>query len=381
MNKKSILAILLVFCFVFGVMVVSGKAAHAVNALIVPSTENPDIQTAVNNASNGDTIMVMPGTYKGAYITKRLNIIGSDGAIINEGVDANGRDFFCAFVVRGAVNHAADGTSIKNFTINCNENNKGGIYFVGADNITLSDLTINNGSQCITDWMGSGWNITHNKITGLKSNGSFPWTFADSGLTCYYPTNLVGLDQMGVVIIGTTSWDDYTNPNQVVENNLIAFNEIDGTNPIEGYIPASRIGIILEAFGDAPMINNKAVNNKISISPVAAVFNGAFSLTDYSPLFGGSVILKNNQILGLNKFNIVGSSNIPPVLLYPGNFCDIEPNPYPDGPCSNVCYTPQEGYPNLAEYNTFNPSLSFPPHPAQAKGKGPVNKLLKKLIL
>ncbi|MFP3898155.1 MAG: nitrous oxide reductase family maturation protein NosD [Dehalococcoidia bacterium] len=126
------------------------------------------IQDAVDAASSGDTIMVAAGTYAGAIIGKQVSIVGDagGGSVISSGVLYKAS---ASLTTAFRLDAGADGTEIRNFTINCNAGSSFyfGVFGRGVDDVVVDGLTITDAVQGITNWGGSGWEITNNEMTGV----------------------------------------------------------------------------------------------------------------------------------------------------------------------------------------------------------------------
>lgn len=120
------------------------------------------IQAAVGEAVDGDTIIVAEGEYAGAIVNEDLMITGAAGgeSIITSGVPyKSGSTLETGF----RLDADADGAEIRNFTMN------GDFFFAvyarNADDVIVDSLTLDHMVQGITNWGGSGWEITNNVIT------------------------------------------------------------------------------------------------------------------------------------------------------------------------------------------------------------------------
>ena len=143
----------------------SGTAKAHGNILYVgPGKPYATIQDAVDDAMPGDKIIIGSGTFDGATIYKNVWITGSgESTVIDNGVDI-GTGTLAGLFIPEEIGHAADGSIIENLRIDCSENCGLGVYARDADNVTVSQLTINKTQQGITNRGGSGWKITRNKL-------------------------------------------------------------------------------------------------------------------------------------------------------------------------------------------------------------------------
>jgi hypothetical protein len=226
------------------------------------------IQEAVDAAAPGDTIMVMPGDYKGADINKPLEIIGSTDARITQGKHSHGSIFKSAFFV------GASDVKIQGFTIVCPDHStfgwgqlRGAVRIAGVSNATISNLNVIGKSMfCIVNY-GSGCKITHNTINDFMDCAGL------AGLPFNHPF------KMWNFAIYTSS--SVNNNNAISEDNLIAFNEIYGD--CTGYGGNIYKGIMLEA-GSALVPEKRLCNNKV-IKNMTYIFGGpncaGITLGDY----------------------------------------------------------------------------------------------------
>jgi hypothetical protein len=132
------------------------------------------IQHAVDTVLSGDTIMVAAGTYAGAVVNKQVMIVGAvgGGSVIGSGVCYNAG---CSPALTTAfrLDAGADGTEIRNFTIQCNAGISlyFGVFSRGVDDVTVDGLTVNDAVQGITNWGGSNWVVTNNAVTDTVAAG------------------------------------------------------------------------------------------------------------------------------------------------------------------------------------------------------------------
>jgi len=198
------------------------------------------IQLAIDSADveTGDTIMVGPGEHAGAIVTKAVEIMGEDGAVINSGPD------FYSWMAGFLFNDdSGSGAIISHLQF---EIVKFPIFSGGANDITVEHCTLLNPIQGISNWMGSRWQISHNEIIDLCT--------ADGG-------------GIGIFI------GDYMAIPEGVNDNLVSHNKITGTLFVDvgdggGY---NGTGIVLyadfrrDAEGAVGIENNRIVHNKISL--------------------------------------------------------------------------------------------------------------------
>lgn len=240
------------------------------------------IQEAINSPSvvTGDTILVAPGNYAGAFVTKAVEIKGTGGAVITSGpVHSSG-------LIQGfRILTGGDGATISHLRF---EVDLAIMNAESADDVTVTQNTFISPIQGISNWSGSRWNITHNKIIDLR-------TRCGGGI--------------GILVADFRGGD--------VFDNVVAHNKISGTlfvarDDCGGY---NGTGIVLFAdfrwnrLGAASIAWNRVVKNKVSLTlsdprlpgvgdPIDVV---AFELTeadDPEPL----VHVIHDNAIGFNDF-------------------------------------------------------------------------------
>jgi len=170
MNGKLILNALAVFLLILGIVTTTASAA----VITVDSNGGESytsIQEAVNNAQNGDTILVSPGVYKeNIKVDKEISIISKSGS----------EDQINRTYVLGAVSNDdvfsvnASNVTISGFYISGGPSSGGlsevGIYLYGADNCSLvnNTLAVNDVGIALNN---SQRNYINNNLVGLGSSG------------------------------------------------------------------------------------------------------------------------------------------------------------------------------------------------------------------
>lgn len=235
----------------------------------------PTIQAAVDSpdVAAGDLILVGPGNHYGALLTKSVEIRGEDGAVIDDGPPhpSGMTQGFRLFA-------GSQGTTISHLVF---EVDLAIINGESVNNVTVSHNRFLDANQAVTNWGGSGWDISHNDIVDLKT---------DCG------------GGIGVLI------GDYNANLDGVHDNLVAHNKVSGTLHVApddcgGY---SGAGIVLYAdfrWGDPGAVAiayNRVLKNKVAVvsdTPLVVDIH-AFEMTDTRPEVG--VIFEN--AIGFNDF-------------------------------------------------------------------------------
>ena len=140
----------------------------------------PTIQSAINGASPGDSILVGPGRWCGALISKPLNLVGEGATIMGcppgpPGTGPVGSLFKTGFLVSAG----APGTSIRHFVFDgagFSETNRSPLAYgvrSPADNLIVDSNTFHGGGFGVLV-TGNNLQVTHNVFDGftvLPSNG------------------------------------------------------------------------------------------------------------------------------------------------------------------------------------------------------------------
>ncbi len=242
MKTIANIGILLILLFVVAVIPVS--AAPKSNQWLVPG-DFPTIQAAINSPGvlPGDTIQVGPGSHNGALVTKKVQIKGLDGAVINNG-PLHGSGMNQGFRLLAG----SDGSSISHLIFKTDLSIMNG---AAVKNVAVEHNTFLSSVQAVSNWRGSGWKISHNDIVDLRTrNGG----------------------GIGILVA------DYTGG--IVENNVVSHNKISGTlyvgggytNPDWEQGGYNGSGIVLYAdfrwgyLGAKEIKNNSVVQNHISMT-------------------------------------------------------------------------------------------------------------------
>ena len=356
MNKKSILAILLVVCFVFGVMTVA-KAANVLTVDVNGGTGvYTTIQAAVNAAKSGDTIIVMPGHYAGAYIArKHVSIVGSGkDTIVDTKLDPTAirtmlspdvtqevylllggvpLDFGPAYFVNDQIAFIIDCQSLFDVVAALDSNgnpvfdSNGNPVLVsykvdnGADGTSISNLVINMNGWTFTDieqggaipfgvYVAGAKNCIIKELE-LRNLADTAIGIGVDGSNCEVTHNLI------TGFFHDTNIPDWWAPfslgiainehtDLLPTQNLVAFNEIKG---LPGDTGQSLIGIQLYITDKNKIVHNKiAINNanEVGFSPQDAINLGG----DFDPETGVFIGATNNYV----GFNDLRGSTYPVII-------------------------------------------------------------------
>ena len=240
-------------CVLVVCVIALGNSAHAKNWHVPKHFAT--IQDAINSSdvTDGDTILVNPGNHAGAEVNKSVEIMGKGRVIIDTGPPHPAK------LSQGfQLLENSDGATISRleFTVDL------AIYNGAAvDEVTVEHCTFKDTIQAISNWRGSGWEISHNVITDLRTR--------DGG-------------GIGILVA------DYVGG--VVEENIVSHNTISGTLHVHpddcGEYDGS--GIVLYAdfrwggAGAEEIKNNRVVQNHVGLvsDNPDVVDVVAFELTD-----------------------------------------------------------------------------------------------------
>ncbi len=203
------------------------------------------LQEAIDSAQDGDRILVGPGQFAGAEVTKAVEIKGVGGAVITSGPKpwptVPGRSGYMAgFLFPG--NGAGSGARIVGLRF---ESLEFPVFSRLANQVTIEQCTFIDAIQAISNWRGSDWVIVRNEISGLRT--------ANGG-------------GIGVLI------GDYRGG--TVNGNAVSHNRIRGTLQVAstdgGGYAGSGIVIYADfrwgAAGAAQMSGNRIVQNNVALS-------------------------------------------------------------------------------------------------------------------
>ncbi len=155
MNRSLKICVLVVFVMALG------NPAHAKNWHVPKHFAT--IQEAIDSddVKEGDTILVYPGNHAGALVTKSVEIMGKGRVVIDAGPPHPAK------ISQGfRLLENSDGAIISRleFTVDL------AIYNGAAvDDVTVEHCTFKDTIQAISNWGGSGWLISHNVITDLRT--------------------------------------------------------------------------------------------------------------------------------------------------------------------------------------------------------------------
>lgn len=328
---RNILYFLMTF---FIVAMVS--CAGAVTITVDDDTEGANyksIQNAVDNATDGDTVLVYPGNYtENVHVSKELTITSlSENPVDTVIHAANSED--------DVFNVVADNVTIKGFGISGARtdqygDDKAGIYFEGVNNsVTKKNNVFSNGYGI---FLFDSYNntLTENNVYMGRIGGIFLWNSSNNELN----NNLINATNHQGVFIYTSSNNNEISNNTITyagfgidllylcENNTITNNTISNTNLGIFLSESSRnflisnvanlngwSGIDLEYSTENTLYNNTAnFNNNNGIYLIESSDN-KLDYNNASNNMGYGININNssrNNILTGNIANSNGKENI-----------------------------------------------------------------------
>lgn len=191
---KRFLFILTLVVMVITAIVVPAQVATAEQVMWSVPGDFATIQEAIDSSEvqDGDIILVKPGNHAGALVTKSVEIHGEGNAVIDDGpVHRSGMSQGFRLLA------GSDGATISHLEFRADL----AIMNGGAvDDVVIDHNVFYGAVQAVSNWRGSGWTISHNDITDLKTR--------DGG-------------GIGILI------GDYFGG--IVEDNVVSQNKISGT--------------------------------------------------------------------------------------------------------------------------------------------------------
>ncbi len=255
MNRLSkSFALVLVALFLASLVVLPPATVKAQSKTIVVPNDYPTIQAAIDNASQGDTILVKSGTYfETLVINKSINLIGENQE--STFIDANNATENIIYINASYV-------SIENFTVS---NNKGYPYSV----------TEPDGIRA--EYFSSYINITSNTISAIQyGNGIFLQYGSENTIV---GNNITTCGGTGVYVEGGSGCS-------IIDNNIVnngfgaLLSDASGNNTIIGnYFGNSTYNYGLQLNNDCS--NNTVVGNTFAYNQYGLAIEPPSSNTFY----------------------------------------------------------------------------------------------------
>jgi len=141
----------------------TAMAAKPGNVWYVPG-DFASIQEAIDDPDvmDGDTIRVGPGNFAGALIDKSVTIKGEENAVIDSGpMHPAGLSYGFRLLA------GSDDATLSHLTFD--EVDLAIMNGDAVNGVTVTHCRFNSAIQAVSNWRGSGWEISHNTITDLRT--------------------------------------------------------------------------------------------------------------------------------------------------------------------------------------------------------------------
>lgn len=269
-TKSKSIAMVIVALFLTSVVLVSPATVKAQSKTIIVPDDYSDVQTAINNADDGDMVFVKKGTYhtwavEGLYINKSISLMGENSqytVLTRYPVE------YMHFA-HATVSIMADNVVVSGFTIN---GSSIGIIVYGSHDVIKGNNLVNYDTGIYTNNYYSGFPLNHPKY------GSDTLILAN---------NITGNSSHGIY---------QTSPNsRIIANN----------------ITQNGVGIIIDSTKNVTIMNNKIINNAKGLSlrwdgPFYISNNDISDNSGYGVEFGSncSYSIVNNNLISRNAVGV-----------------------------------------------------------------------------
>lgn len=275
MKEELVQAILILFLILLGTAITQAEAA----VITVDSSAGGNytsIQEAINNAQNGDTILVSPGVYReNAKVNKELTILSHSTF---SGSQTNRTYVIGVVPTNGVFSISSDNVTIDGFHIAGDPTRdmygEIGVYLDGVRNCSLSNNTL------ILNDLG----IVLNNSQSNYING-----------------NLVSIGSEGIAL--NNSEENVLSNNLVVKNSQgILLNNSFNNTLINNSVSSNKIGIILRMSQGNKLVHNLILRNGYGIQNQAAGSNILTNNNLYLNSIGAYLSDSSNNSLYENEF-------------------------------------------------------------------------------
>ena len=253
------------------VCLVCTNLVHAQTTINVPA-DQPTIQTAINAANNGDTVVVAPGTYieNLDFLGKAITVTSSDGPSLTI-VDGNAAGPVATFKTNEGVNSVLNGFTLRNGVPS---------QAIPSDGMSGAGVWIYYSSPTITN----NFIVSNHSICGIgmKIQGGSAMV---RGNTISDNTQAGATGNCGGGGIDVTGDSSHPSATPQIIGNTIMKNDLSGG----GY----GAGIAVESFASPLIENNDIVGNTAYNSG-----GGIFLQSSGTPVVVQNIILNNNSRAG-----------------------------------------------------------------------------------
>ncbi|RLG25798.1 hypothetical protein DRN76_02255 [Methanosarcinales archaeon] len=240
-----------VFAILFAVLAFISIGCASADTIYVPEGGNQTIQQAVDNASEGDTIIVSDGTYNEnvdvdkAYLTIRSEN-GSANCIVNASVNTTH-----VFEVK------QDYVNISGFTVtNATGSNQAGIQLSNVDHCNISSNTASNNNYGILLRSSSNNNLTNNTASNNNYGILLSYSSNNNTLTSNTASNNNYGIRMSFSSNNTLTSNTASNNNYGIRLSSSSNNTLTSNNASDNYD-----GIYLYYSSNNNLTNNTANSN------------------------------------------------------------------------------------------------------------------------
>lgn len=275
MNEKLILNAFVTILLMTGILTI--QAGAAVTTVGSGGGENyTSIQEAVNNAQNGDTILVSPGIYReNVKVTKEVSIIS---------------------------NSASENQINRTYVLGAVSNDD--VFFVNSSNVTISGFYISGGPSS-GEWYEVGIYLDGTDNCSVNSNALI---FNDVGIALndsqrnYINDNLVGIGYSGIVLVGSS--ENNLSDNWLAANGegILLNNSVNNTI-FNNTATANGIGIFFGTSGRNTITSNFIAKNDYGIIAEIAEYNNIVNNSLYQNELGIYLNESSNNTIYQNEFS------------------------------------------------------------------------------
>lgn len=339
--------------------------AQAADIHYVPD-DYPTIQSAINNASDGDTIIVRDGTYYENLVVNKQVTLKSENGSANCIIDGSGSGH--------VVNLSADGIWIEGFTIRNSSSRWNGIYVYYSNNNTIANSRIVNNGYGIVLLSSNYTTIANNTVEenlgelGLVGSGIYMGYSNNNTIA----NNTVGNNSEGIEMLHSNN-NTITN-NTIGNNNNYGIDMRDSNNNTITYNTITQeggsIGIDMQDSNYNTIANNTIRNNYYGISMRDSNYNNVIYLNNF--------IDNTDNVYSYNSYNIWHSPenitytyNGNTYINYLGNYwsdytgSDSDRDGIGDTPYT-IDFDDADNYPLMEPWENYLTTLTPTPTPAQA---------------
>jgi nitrous oxidase accessory protein NosD len=259
--------------------------------------DQPTIQSAINAASNGDTVLVAPGTYieNINFNGKAITVTGSGGPSVTI-IDGGQRGSVVTFFSGEGLGSVIKGFTIQNGTSQPDHFYEGSGIFVGNSSPTITGNAIINNGGC--DGLGIGVSsgspviqgntMSNNTRTTCSGGSGGGGIFIGGGASAQVLNNTITNNSIVAGEGGGISLNAAGTP--TIRGNLISGNSVSGISPA-----ARGGGIVMYNHSDALIVQNVIVGNAADQGAGVA---GTVPVGTRGPFLINNTIANNNARQG-----------------------------------------------------------------------------------